>query len=103
MGQNLSSLDSRIQENFAELVSVSSSITSDENKISSLAVECWNKFKKNELNSIDMAPLLQFNGDIPAPSSALRDAKLERCKKLVLTITKLLIQYNKLPSLTPSY
>ncbi len=87
MGQSLSSLDSQIQEQFAELAACSGKAD-----ISATVTQLWEKFKDKKLDAIDMAPLLQTT-----PTMTLGDnPHIEDCRALSLRITKLVIKYNQL-------
>lgn len=84
MGQSLSSLDSKIQEIFAELASESSKTGMTET-----VIQCWEKFKHKKLDAVAMAPLLQVQ-----TSTLGGDPYIENCRALSLRITKLVIKYN---------
>lgn len=86
MGQSLSSLDTEIQERFADLL-----VASTKTGLSETVVQLWQKFKENKLEPIDMKTLL----GIPQATMS-ENVKVENCRDMSLKITKLLIKYKEL-------
>lgn len=97
MGQNLSSLDNKIQKYFLDITEKLSESKSF--KARDMAYEYWKLFKEGSLKPVQMGDLL-IAIDKGGFDSFLFNEKYIECRFLVIRLTEYLINYETLKSQT---